>query len=119
MPRKKNVVPQYLLHPASGLARARINGRDVYLGRFDSPESKAKYARLLADNFGEAGRVRQVTSRSEQSTPLTIAELVVQYDDYAKASTSETANGRMNDTKHSWNHSCCCTALSGQISLGR
>lgn len=33
----------------SGQARLRINGRDLWLGRWNSPESKAKYARLVAE----------------------------------------------------------------------
>jgi hypothetical protein len=47
---KKSVLP-YLLHRPSGRARVRINGRDVYLGRYNSPESLEEYRRLLAEHF--------------------------------------------------------------------
>ena len=47
MPRKS--VPSYRLHKPSGQARTIIHGRHIYLGKFNSPESREKYARLLAE----------------------------------------------------------------------
>ncbi len=41
--------PKYRHHKARNLAVVRIEGRDYYLGRFGSEESRAKYHRLLAD----------------------------------------------------------------------
>jgi hypothetical protein len=49
MARPKNPVPDYQLHKPSGQARVRIDGRDVYLGRYDSPESRREYARIVAE----------------------------------------------------------------------
>jgi len=43
----KNQFPAISLHKASGLARIRLNGRDIYLGPYGSPESYEKYAELL------------------------------------------------------------------------
>jgi len=48
MPRK-SAVPSYRLHKASGQARTIVNGRHVYLGKYGSPESRQKYARILAE----------------------------------------------------------------------
>ena len=39
--------PAYTLHKATGQARVRINGKDHYLGRFGSPESRDEYDRLI------------------------------------------------------------------------
>jgi len=47
MPRQS--VPSYRLHKPSGQARTIINGRHIYLGKFNSPESRQRYARLLAE----------------------------------------------------------------------
>ena len=47
MPRKS--VPSYRLHKASGQARAIVNGKHIYLGKFNSPESRKNYALLLAN----------------------------------------------------------------------
>lgn len=52
MPRKKNVLPSYLLHAQSGQARVRIDGRDILLGPFGSEESRIKYAEIIARKAG-------------------------------------------------------------------
>jgi integrase len=54
MPRPKNPVPRYSHHKPSGRAYVRLphgtGGRKtVYLGPYDSPESRAEYARLVAE----------------------------------------------------------------------
>jgi site-specific recombinase XerD len=41
--------PSYRLHKPSGQARVIIDGKHVYLGRFNSPESHEKYHRLVAE----------------------------------------------------------------------
>ena len=40
--------PSYCQHKSSGQAVVRINGRDYYLGRFGSPESRDRYQQLIA-----------------------------------------------------------------------
>ncbi len=49
MARPKNSVPTYRLHKPSNTARCWVNGGWVTLGRYNSPESRAEYARLLAE----------------------------------------------------------------------
>jgi integrase len=54
MPRPKKSVPSYSLHKPTGQAYVRLpdgaGGRKtVYLGAYDSPESRAEYARLVAE----------------------------------------------------------------------
>lgn len=48
MGRKKLVLPNYLLHAPTGQARVIMNGKTIYLGKFGSPESHAKYQQMLA-----------------------------------------------------------------------
>ncbi len=48
MPKRNGHVPAYRLHKPSGQARVIIDGKHVYLGGYGSPESREKYARLLA-----------------------------------------------------------------------
>ncbi len=50
--RKK--IPSYRLHKASGQAVVWINGRDLYLGKHGSRESREAYDRLIAQ-WLEAG----------------------------------------------------------------
>ena len=47
--RSSTRVPKYRLHKPSGLAVVTLSGRDRYLGRHGSPESKAEYERLIAE----------------------------------------------------------------------
>src|SRR5262249_9811976 len=42
-------IPTYRLHKPTGLAVATIAGKDRYLGKFNSPASKAAYDRLVAE----------------------------------------------------------------------
>ncbi|OAI40312.1 hypothetical protein AYO40_04895 [Planctomycetaceae bacterium SCGC AG-212-D15] len=46
---RKPCVPSYRLHKASGQAVVVLNGKSVYLGRFDSAESKQKYERTVEE----------------------------------------------------------------------
>jgi hypothetical protein len=81
--RGRKKVPSYGLHKASGQARIIVGGRTIYLGKYDSPESKEAYARWIA---------RLTVTQSSQVAPLkladagqdmTINELLVRYLHYA------------------------------------
>ena len=41
--------PSYRYHKPSGQAVVTLNGRDIYLGRYGSPETRAEFDRLLAE----------------------------------------------------------------------
>jgi len=64
--RKERVVmakrtPRYRLHKASGQAVCVISGKSHYLGPFNSPDSKRKYERLIAEqNFGRVANAEAV-----------------------------------------------------------
>jgi integrase len=61
MTRKANPIPSYLLHKQSGQARVRINGRDVLLGEYNSPESRIRYGEVVAKLAG--GQSIEIASR--------------------------------------------------------
>ncbi len=62
---KATRTPGYLLHKVTGQARVRIQGRDYYLGRHNSPESWKRYRQLIAQYF------------ANDQAPLSIAISVV------------------------------------------
>jgi hypothetical protein len=67
---RKGAIPTYRLHKARNCAVVTIDGRDHYLGPFDSPSSKQKYAPLI-------GTWRQLQEQSEEpaaevDTPLVL-----------------------------------------------
>ena len=70
MARAKNKVPSYLLHSSSGRARVHSNGHDIYLGTYDSPESKQAYARFIAENFSNGKEPVILTQDEGRLSPL-------------------------------------------------
>jgi integrase len=79
-PRKSSHIPKYRLHRARNLACVEIDGRLIYLGAYNSPESLERYGRLIAE-----WRARQSGSLSCQSPhgdPL-LVELMAGYLQWA------------------------------------
>ena len=46
---KKNTVPVLQHHKPSGLGKVRLCEKSLYCGKWDSPQCKAKYDRLIAE----------------------------------------------------------------------
>ena len=82
MSRPKNSVPTYRLHKPSGTARCWVGGRWVALGKYNSPESRAEYARILAELV-----VAPVPGRSASpaGADVTVNELLLGFWRYADA----------------------------------
>jgi integrase len=89
--------PKYRRHKASGQAVVTLDGRDFYLGKWRSAESKAEYSRLLAE-WNANGR--QLSIRGAMASELTASELILAYYRWAEGyyrdpdgkPTSEAAN---------------------------
>ncbi len=45
----KKSLPKYSFHKVTGQARVRLNGKDYWLGKNDSKESRQRYAELLLE----------------------------------------------------------------------
>jgi integrase len=69
--------PSYRLHKPSGQAVVTLDGRDIYLGRYNSPESRAEYDRLIAEWLSNGRRLPGPTSGS--GTDLTVNEMLLAY----------------------------------------
>ena len=85
--KRKQKLPSYLLHQASGQARTIIDGRTIYLGEYGSEESRRRYGEVIAehssgvrvDPFAKSGGASRGTNRGSTAAPeslLTINELV-------------------------------------------
>lgn len=65
-------VPKYSLHKPTGQARVQFNGRAVYLGKYDSPESRVRYEKLVAE-------LQKSPETQAEAASLTIGSLCVAY----------------------------------------
>lgn len=77
-------LPEVRLHKRSGNGRVFLNGREHWVGRYGSPEAKARYAELIAAYVTSGGTSIEAT----QATPprpaplaadLTVGELAVKW----------------------------------------
>src|SRR5262249_7048274 len=69
--------PSYRLHRPSGQAVVPLNGRDISLGRYGTPESRAEYDRLISEWLTNGRRL--AATASESGADLTINEMLLPY----------------------------------------
>jgi len=102
MSRKKNAIPTYRLHKSSGNAVVTVYGssgrrHDVYLGRYQSAESKREYARIVAELANSPAAAAALLAPAD----LTVAELIAAYWKHVTAACSAAqCNGLSKALKH-------------------
>ncbi|MEM9367354.1 MAG: site-specific integrase [Planctomycetota bacterium] len=80
MPRLTRRVPSYRHHKASGQAVVKIDGREIYLGEFDSKASRDKYDQLVGQLIARRTLALKGTlDRNELSKSVRVADLVVAF----------------------------------------
>lgn len=86
MPRLTKQVPSYRLHKPSGRAVVTLNGKDHYLGPYNSSGSKERYNQLVSEWLANHRSATPATSPSATAghPDLTIGELLVSYIDFAE-----------------------------------
>ncbi|MSR58606.1 MAG: site-specific integrase [Planctomycetaceae bacterium] len=67
--------PSYLLHRPTGQARVRIRGRDHYLGKYGSAESKQRYEQIVGD---------WLAGQDPKRSLLTVDDLALAFCDWGK-----------------------------------
>jgi integrase len=75
-------IPKYRLYKPKNLAVVRIEGHDVYLGKYDSPESHEKYHRVIAEWLSGSGPrcfQSRTASRRPEEVGLTINDLILRF----------------------------------------
>jgi integrase len=73
--------PSYRLHKPTGQAVVTLDGRDFYLGRFGSPESRAEYDRIIVEWISNGRRLS--APASGPGADLTVNELLLTYLTFA------------------------------------
>jgi len=80
---KKRRIPKYRLHKASGQAIVEVGGKVAYLGPFDSPKSREKYHRVVAELQRDPDPAVALKSFRDQRT-LSLNELLLAYWQHAQ-----------------------------------
>ena len=75
-------VPKYRHHKGSGQAFVQVNGRRHYLGKWDSPTSKERYAAFIAELAVRPAALPPTATQSDAQ--ITITELCAAYWDFAQ-----------------------------------
>jgi len=71
----------YRLHKPSGQAVVTIDGRDHYLGRWNTPQSRAEYDRLIAEWLAHG---RRLPGTEPGEPDHTVTEVILAFDRYAE-----------------------------------
>lgn len=79
---RRQHLPSYRLHKARNLAVVRLNGKDHYLGTYDSPESREKYHRLFAEYLA-ATPTLPADPASGNISPISIKRLCLAFCEFA------------------------------------
>jgi integrase len=80
MPHQHHTVPSYREHKPSGQAVVTLGGRDEYLGKYGSPESRSKYQRLIREYVNNGFR----RPGPEEEQGLRVAHLCERYNAFAE-----------------------------------
>jgi integrase len=81
--------PKYRHYRPKRLAVVRLNGKDIYLGAYDSPESWEKYHRLIAEWVADPAATSQFRVANQpsatQSPAISINEMLLAYWEHVTA----------------------------------
>ena len=90
--------PKLSHHKASGQARVRLGGRDLYLGKFGTPEAEAAYHAAVAD-WQATGRVPDRRGRSSPALAApagpTVNEVILAFWRWAERRYPDREPGKM------------------------
>jgi integrase len=82
----ENGIPAYRLHKSKGLALVTLDGRDIYLGKHGTPESRAEYDRLIHLWLANDRRLPDavVGKRRGDRSDVVVSEVIAAYWEFAE-----------------------------------
>ncbi len=95
MSRPKLDAPSYRYH-ISGQARVTLDGKEFFLGEFNSPESKAKYYALLAEYNANGQSMPDAATVHLIDTPITVRCVTSEFREHAKVKYANNESHRRN-----------------------
>jgi hypothetical protein len=79
---KSSRTPNYRHHKPSGQAVVTLNGRDVYLGKYKTPESRIEYDRVVSEWLANS---RELPLVAAGPADLSVGELLLAYLRFAES----------------------------------
>ena len=73
--RQSTKIPSYRLHKPSGRGVVTLNGRDIWLGKHGTPDSRERYDRAVNEWLANGRRPVRTTTTED----MTIVELVTSF----------------------------------------
>src|SRR5437764_4076748 len=80
----KTRTPSYRLHRPTGQAVVTLSGRDRYLGKHGSAESRAEYDRVVGEWLA-AGRSQRDSPAAPPPDGISVSELIVAFWQHAQS----------------------------------
>jgi hypothetical protein len=77
-------LPSYRLHKPKGLAVVRLNGRDIYLAKYGTPESRQAYERVIAEWLVHGRQPPAPPPVPASARSNTVNELILAFVGFAK-----------------------------------
>src|SRR5262245_26148368 len=96
-------LPKYRHYKPKDLAVVRLNGRDHYLGRYNSPESREKYGRLVVEWLAK-GAAEPETAATAEAPAVTVTQVVLAFWNHAEQHyrhADGTPTGELENFRHS------------------
>jgi integrase len=87
MPKLTRRLPKYCHHGATNRAYVNLDGKAVYLGPYNSPESKAKYKAVIANWLAKRALDDEQPAKAAlpEPRPITLTQLALRFKVYADA----------------------------------
>ena len=77
MPTPNQHLPKYRHYKPKDLGVVRIDGRDIYLGRYNSPESREQYNRVIAEWLTTGSTPKSAASKAADLGGPTVNEIIL------------------------------------------
>jgi len=85
MTRQTNSIPKYRHYKPKNLAVVRIDGKDHYLGKFGTPESRERYHRLLAERaISQSPPASSEQRPGDRTSDRTVDEVILAFWKHAQ-----------------------------------
>ena len=82
----ENSIPSYRLNRTTGRAVVTLDGRDHYLGKHGTPESREKYDQIINQWLANNRRLPDgfTSARAEAAASVTVVEVIARYWEFAE-----------------------------------